>query len=85
MGFTDGAGPVSSRRFRYVHWWFVGLAMLTCLLMAASFAFQSGAYYGSTHWAVCPPQDRYAIACDGAGRCFRLDRHTGEVTRVGSQ
>ena len=82
MGFTDGAFPVSRRSLLLLYWSFVGVGILTCLLVAASFAFQSGAYYGSTHWAVCPPQDRYAIACDGAGRCYRLDRQTGEVKEV---
>src|SRR6185295_10635292 len=37
MGFTEGAFPASSRRFRYLYLSFVGLAILTCLLMAASF------------------------------------------------
>ena len=85
MGVTEGASPVLSRRFRYFYWSFAGIAILTCLLMAASFAFQSGAYYGSTHWAVCPTPDRYVIACDGVGHCYRLDRKTGDVKKVGSK
>lgn len=81
MGFTEGIFAVPRPRLLFLS--VVGLGVLTGLLMAMSFAFQTGAYYGSTHWAVCPPQDRYAIACDGDGRCYRLDRQTGEVKTVG--
>jgi len=71
------------RHLRLIYFSVVGLGVLTGLLMSMSLAFQSGAFYGSTHWAVCPPEGRYSIACDGSGRCFRLDRKTGEVEQVG--
>jgi hypothetical protein len=62
----------------------MGLGILTGLLMAGSFAFQAGAHFGASHW--CPSQsNRYAVACDGQGRCYRLDLESGEVQEIGPE